>query len=234
MQWLNNDPNAFDWTHVLKHIVVDLEGKNEEEVPIWAELVRKIIKAVVPCDANRDPPIPMQYVDQYDIVTDFLCLVSACATTEDYTAALVRLHALLKPAGKIVLYTPEYKKKTLTPVSYPVGPHNFFDLPLSKDDIFKSLEQAGYCDVRRMAKTREDLGFPDDFEPEVVAFSFITASKMNWWMNCNRKLLFNNKTQCVQCQKLWIEVLVYHYPHPICFWLELASYLWASKPTAEQ
>ena len=120
LQWLNNDPNAFDWTQIFKH-VVDLEGKTEEEVPIRAELVLKVVKAVVPCDANQDPPIPTEYVAQYDIVTDFLCLVSACAMREDYTAALVRLHALLKTGGKIVLYTPEYEN-TLTPDSYPVGP----------------------------------------------------------------------------------------------------------------
>ena len=29
-QWLNNDPNAFDWTHSIKHIVVNLEGKSQE------------------------------------------------------------------------------------------------------------------------------------------------------------------------------------------------------------
>ena len=69
----------------------------------------------------------MQYVDQYDIVTDFLCLVSTCATTEDYTAALIRLHALLKSGGKIVLYTTEYES-TLTPVSYLVRPYNFSSL----------------------------------------------------------------------------------------------------------
>ena len=125
LQWLNNDPNAFDWTHVFKHTVVYLEGKSEEEVLIRAELVRKIVKAVVPCDANQDPPIPTEYVDQYDIVTDLLCLPAACATKEDYTAALVRLHALLKPGGKIVLYTPETEDAP-TPASYPVGPHNFF------------------------------------------------------------------------------------------------------------
>ena len=189
LQWLSNDPKAFDWTHIFKHVVVDLEGNTEEEVPIRAELVRKIVKAVVPCDANKTPPIPTEYVNQYDIVTDFLCLVSACATTEDYTAALVRLHALLKSGGKIVLYTPEYEN-TLTPVSYPVGPHNFFDLPLTRDIILKSLEQAGFHDVKRMAKTREDLGLPDDIKPDVVAFSFITASKMKWWLSCNWKLLF--------------------------------------------
>ena len=32
LQWLNNDPNAFDWTHMIKHVVVNLEGKSEEEV----------------------------------------------------------------------------------------------------------------------------------------------------------------------------------------------------------
>ena len=178
LQWLNNDPNAFDWTHILKYVVVDIEGKTEEEVPIQAELVRKVVKAVVPCDANQDPPIPSEYVDEYDIVTDFLCLVSACATTEDYAAALIRLHALLKPGGKIVLYTPEYGN-TLTPVSYPVGPYQFFDLPLTRDFILKSLEQAGFSDVKRMAKTREELGLSDNSIPDVVAFSFITASKMN-------------------------------------------------------
>ena len=177
LQWLNNDPNAFDWTHVFKRIVVDFEAKTEEQVPIRAELVRKVVKAVVPCDANQDPPIPTEYVNQYDIVTDLLCLPAACATREDYTAALIRLHALLKPGGKIVLYTPE-SEDAPTPVSYPVGPHNFFSLRLSRDVIFKSLEHAGFHDVKTTAQTREDLGLPDDFVPHLVALSFITASKL--------------------------------------------------------
>ena len=37
---------------------VDLGGKNEEEVQVRAELVSKVVKAVVHCDVNRDPPIP--------------------------------------------------------------------------------------------------------------------------------------------------------------------------------
>ena len=156
--------------------MVDLEGKTEEV--IQAELVRKVVKAVVPCDVTQDPPIPNEYVDQYDVVTDFLCLVSACATTEDYTAALVRLHTLLKPGGKVVLYSSE-TDNTQTPVSYPVGPLYYFGLCLSRDVIFKSLEQAGFCDVKRVALTREHFGLPDDFQPNVVAFSFITASKTN-------------------------------------------------------
>ena len=178
LQWLNNDPNAFDWAHVFKHVVVDLEAKTEEEVPIRAELVRKVVKAVVPCDVNQDPPIPTECMNQYDIVTEFLCLTAACATREDYKAALVRLHALLKSGGKIVLYTVQCKDEP-TQVSYPVGPHNFFDLRIPEDFIIKSLEQAGFCDVKVMALTREDLGLPDDFVPHLTALSFITASKMN-------------------------------------------------------
>ena len=115
-------------------------------------------------------------MDQYDdiVVTDlFFCLVSACTTTEDYTAALVRLHALLKSGGKIVLYTENAQ------VSYVVGAHNFFSLHLSRDVILKSLKQAAFCDVKMMAKMREDMGLPDDIEPDVVGYRFITASKMN-------------------------------------------------------
>ena len=176
LQWLNNDPGAFDWTHIFKHVVVDLEGRRDEEVPVREELVRKVIKAVVPCDVNNDPPVPPQYVDQYDIVTDFLCLVCACGTTEDYVAALVRLHALLKPGGKIVLYTPE-RKEASTPASYVVGSQQFFDLRLSRDTITSSLKQAGFCDMKAVVVTKQDLQQP--MLEEVFAFSFITACKMN-------------------------------------------------------
>ena len=178
LQWLNNDPNAFDCTHVFKHVVVDLEGKTEEEIPMRAELVRKVVKAVVPCDVNQDPPIPTEYVNQYDIVTESLCLTAACATREDYKAALVRLHALLKPGGKIVLYTPHCKDAP-TQASYPVGPNRFFELRTSRDFVLKSLEQAGFGDIKVVVLMQEDFEIPDDYVPDVTVtgVSFITASK---------------------------------------------------------
>ena len=114
-------------------------------------------------------------MDQYDVVTDILCLVSACATREDCTAALVRLHALLKPGGKIVLYTPERKEAAF----YPVGSLKFFDLGPPREFILKSLEQAGFFHVKLVTLRREELKFPEDYVPEVFGVSFITASKMN-------------------------------------------------------
>ena len=179
LQWLNNDPNAFDWTHIIKHVVVNLEGKSEEEVPIRAELVRKVVKAVVHCDVNHDPPIQSQYVGQYDVVTAFLCLTSACATREDFVAALVRLHALLKSGGKIVVYSTDRKEQvTSTPTSYTVGSQEFFVLQLSRDFISKSLKQAGFCNIKVTVHPRQVLG-PDEPNLDIVSFSFITASKMN-------------------------------------------------------
>ena len=176
-QWLNNDPNAFDWTHIFKHVVVNLEGKSEKEVQVRAELVRKVVKAVVHCDVNCDPPIPSQYVDQYDIVTAFLCLTAACTTREDYVAALVRLHALLKSGGKIVLYNTDRKEQvTSTPTSYTVGSLEFFELRLSRDLISKSLKEAGFCDIKVTVLPRPNLG-PDEPYPDIVGFNVVTASK---------------------------------------------------------
>ena len=128
----------------------------------------KVVKAVVHCDANHDPPIPQEYVGQYDIVTAFLSLTAACATREDYVAALVRLHALLKSGGKIVLYTTDRKEQvTPTPTSYTVGSQEFFELRLSKDFISKSLEQAGFCDIKVTVLPCPNFG-PDEPNPDVV------------------------------------------------------------------
>ena len=101
--------------------------------------VCKVVKAVVPCDVDQDPPIPTEYVDEYDIVTDLLCLNAACATKEDYTAALVRLHALLKPGGKIVLHTVESENTLHNPSLIPCWASLFLCLNcVSQDFSFSS------------------------------------------------------------------------------------------------
>ena len=94
-------------------------------------------------------------------------------------AAFVRLHALLKSGVKIVLFTTDWKEQvTPSPTSYTVGSHEFFELRVSKDFISKSLEQAGFCDVKVTVLPPLMLG-PDEPNPDVVSFNFITASKMN-------------------------------------------------------
>ena len=166
--------------------MVNLEGKSEEEVQERAELVRKVIKAVVHCDVNHDPPIPPEYVGQFDIVTAFLCLSAACATREDYVAALVRLCTLLKSGGKIVLLNADIMEQdTPTQTSYTVGSQEFFVLRLSRDFISKLLEQAGFCDINVTIVPRPDPG-PNEPNLDIVGFSFITASKMNKFLIITR------------------------------------------------
>ena len=83
-------------------------------------------------------------------------------------AALVRLHALLKSGGKIVVYTTDWKEQvTPTPTSYTVGSQEFFELRVSKDFISKSLEQAGFCDIKVTVLPRPNFG-PDEPNPDVV------------------------------------------------------------------
>ena len=175
LQWLKNDPKAFDWTPIIKHVVVDLEGKSEEEVPVRAELVRKVIKAVVPCDVHSDPPIPTQYVNQYDIVTEFACLPASCTTKEEYQAALFRLCALVKPGGMIVLCEREGKESP-TRVSYRVGTQPFSGVLFPKEIISMMLKQAGFCDVKIVAKPSHE--FPTQINKhDYVGWIFVTACK---------------------------------------------------------
>ena len=96
-----------------------------------------------------------------------------------YVAALVRLHALLKPGGKIVLSTTDRKEQvTSTQTSYTIGSQEFFVLQLSRDFISKSLKQAGFCNIEVTVYPRPNFG-PDKPNLDLDSFNFITASKMN-------------------------------------------------------
>ena len=176
LQWLKNDPKAFDWTPTIKHIVVDLEGKSEEEVPIRAELLRKVIKAVVPCDVHSDPPISTDYVSQYDIVTEFNCLPAACTTKEEYLAAMFRLCALVKPGGVIMLCEGEGKESP-TLISHRIGSQNFSDLLFLKEFITMMLKQAGFCNMK--VESLEKHNFPTDIPLDWVRLNFVTTCKTN-------------------------------------------------------
>ena len=99
-QWLDKDPTAHDWRPFLKHIVVNVEGGTEKDIAARKEKLRSSIKAVVPCDVNKDPLLPMEHTGKYDVVQSILCLESACQTRDDYVPALRRLACHLECNGK--------------------------------------------------------------------------------------------------------------------------------------
>ena len=171
-QWLENNPNAHDWSPYFKHVVETLEGKSEQEAMAREGQLRSAIKAILPCDANQDPVLQggEQYQGYFDIISSSLCLENACATREDYAAAVKRLSSLLKPGGRLVMYSTE-RKPSSAPGFYEVGEHKFFNVRLQRKFITSSLEQAGFRDIAVVPLT--GIKHPD---PTFIAFLFVTAT----------------------------------------------------------
>ena len=144
--WLNGDAKAYDWTPYFKYVVQSLEGKSEQEATSRQEQLRKVVKAVVPCDISRDVAIERGYEGPYDVIISSLCLQTACATKDEYTAAMPKLLQLLKPGGKIALLGVESRRPN-APTSYCVGSARFHDLFTSEEFTIASLQQAGFCDT---------------------------------------------------------------------------------------
>ena len=63
------DPGAHDWDQYFRHIVQELEGKDNHAVVERKQKLRQVIKAVVPCDITADPPIEDEFKGPYDVVT---------------------------------------------------------------------------------------------------------------------------------------------------------------------
>ena len=171
--WLENQKHAYDWTPYFKKIVTEIEGKDEIEVQRRVTMVREKVKAVVPCDITISPPVPQEYMCQYDIVQSFLCLQSACQTKEECFAGIARMALLVKPGGKIILYfaeLEEVKGKSF----YPVGSQMFFSLPISKVTVVKCIEDAGFHDINLATLPREHVDNP---VPNLICFYFVSATK---------------------------------------------------------
>ena len=131
----------------LKKIVIEMEGNDELEVERRATMLREKVKAVVPCDIIKDPPIPQEYMYQYDIVQSFLCLQSARQTREECLAGIDRMAPLVRPGGKIILYFVE-RDEVEGKAFYLVGSEMFFSLPISKTTVLKGIKDAGFHNLK--------------------------------------------------------------------------------------
>ena len=145
--WLDRNPQAFNWTPYFKYAVQDLERKCEGEVAERQERLRKGIKAVVSCDITKDHIIEKGNEGPYDIVFSCLCIEVACATKDDYAAAILKLSKLIKPGGKIVLIVPIPKPEVKDQDFYRVGSKRFHCLIVDEDFVKSCLKQAGFCDI---------------------------------------------------------------------------------------
>ena len=171
--WLEKRKDAYNWKPYFKMIVTEIEGKDEKEVEKRVTMVREKVKAVVPCDITKDRTIPQEYMCQYDIVQSFLCLQAACQTKEECFASIARMASLVKPGGKIILYSAE-QEEIRGKCFYLVGSEMFFGLPLSKASVVKAIEDARFCDVKLSALPREEVDNPHPF---LVCYFLLSATK---------------------------------------------------------
>ena len=172
-QWLDGDPAAFDWSHYFKYVVQKLEGKSEEDVIKREKQLRKVVKAVVPCDITQDQPIEKGFEGPFDIVCNFACIETGCRTLEEYRCAIAKLDRLLKPGGTLVHFSAD-RTNTEGLGSYPVGTARFYVLPITREFVIATLEQNGFSDIS--ANTLSSTSLPSDVG-DAVGFTFITAVK---------------------------------------------------------
>ena len=144
--WLDRNPRAHNWTPYFQYVIQELEGRTEQEATEREEQLRKVIKAVVPCDISQHSVIESGYDGPYDVVLVCLCLTAACSTRDEYRTALLKLLKLLGPGGKIIIVSAE-RPETSETSSYPVGSKTFLDLIVREEFVTASLEQAGFSDI---------------------------------------------------------------------------------------
>ena len=145
--WLDCNPSAWDWTPYMKHVVFDLEGKDENEIERREESLRKAIKAIVSCDITQDPPIAKGYEGPYDVVMSMLCIENGCLTRQEYKAAVTRIATLVKRGGNFLLYSTVRNRKENddTPGYYYVGEKRHIQVALPLQFVLTTLKECGFA-----------------------------------------------------------------------------------------
>ncbi|XP_072283011.1 nicotinamide N-methyltransferase-like [Pyxicephalus adspersus] len=161
-KWLRKDPNAFDWTPIVKY-VCELEGKSDSEsCKKKEEKLRRTVTKVVKCDALKKNPFESVEMPQADCLISCLCLEAPCKDVESFTNALRNLKVFLKPGGHIII------QNVLNCTYYYVGKKRFSSLSISKEELETAVKEAGYEIVKLKVipctdKPRVDISDYDGF-----------------------------------------------------------------------
>ena len=145
-QWLDRDPAAFDWTPHFNFVVQELEGKGEEALYERQEQVRRVVKAVVPCDMTQEPIVEKGYDHTYDVVISSLAIDTVPRTYEEFEKIVFRVGKLVKKGGSIFLY---FAGKS---DYYTVGDYEFECFSLSSDMALRAVASAGFKELKMRDK----------------------------------------------------------------------------------
>lgn len=175
-KWLSHDPSAWDWSPYFKHVVVTIEGKSEMEAFEREETMRKVIKAVVPCDISNDRPIADGYEGPYDIIISTLAVESGCKTLADYKAAIKKIFALLNRKGHLLLYVSIRNKEGQG--FYFVGEQKFHALCLTEQSVLTTLKESGFTVLKNNPLPQEgSMAIQQSTHTDLDSTTFIVAIK---------------------------------------------------------
>ncbi|XP_073513111.1 nicotinamide N-methyltransferase-like isoform X1 [Phyllobates terribilis] len=157
-KWLKKDPDAFDWTHIIKS-VCELEG-NRDDCNKKAEKLRSKVKEFLKCDALKRNPFDPVVVSPVDCLLCCLCLEAPCKDIKSYCEVLKNFKDLIKPGGHLII------SSGLNATFYLVGDKRFSTLTLKKEDLEMAFKEAGYQIEKAVFAPRVDKSRMDlvDFE----------------------------------------------------------------------
>ncbi|KAM3922655.1 nicotinamide N-methyltransferase-like [Leptodactylus fuscus] len=147
-KWLKKDPEAFDWTHIIKY-VCELEG-NGEDCEKKAETLRSKVKEVLICDALKRNPYDPVIVPPVDCLLCCLCLETPCRNMTSYCNVLKNFQDLIKPGGHLMILS------ALNGTYYHVGTKRFSAMSTKKEDLEMAFKEAGYNIEKAVYEPRID------------------------------------------------------------------------------
>ncbi|XP_040282712.1 nicotinamide N-methyltransferase-like isoform X3 [Bufo bufo] len=147
-KWLNKDPDAFDWTPIIKR-VCELEG-NREDSEKKAEKLRSKVTQVMKCDALKRNPYDPVIVPPADCLLVCLCLETPCKDMKSYCNVVKNFKDLLKPEGQILTLG------TLNGTYYHAGKKRFSLLSSKKEELEMAFKEAGYIIEKAVYTPRAD------------------------------------------------------------------------------
>ncbi|KAM4016821.1 nicotinamide N-methyltransferase-like [Anomaloglossus baeobatrachus] len=152
-KWLKKDPDAFDWTHIIK-FVCDLEG-NRENYDKKAEKLRSKVKQVLKCDILKRKPFHPLVVPPVDCLLSCLCLEVVCEDMKSYCEVLKNFKDLIKPGGHLLILS------GINATFYNVGEKRFSAMISSKETLEVAFKEAGYQIEKAVYTPRVDKSQKD-------------------------------------------------------------------------
>ena len=172
-KWLKNDPVAFDWSPYFDHVVITLEGNDENEARAREVRMRERVKDVAFCDINADPPLETTCPGPYDVVIDSGCLTASCLTHEAFLRGFEKISKLLKPGGTLMSYASERKMEECTGMYY-IGNESHKVLNTSAEYTMNILKKQGFTDINVKICVNSDKS-RHDYDVHLLGYRFISA-----------------------------------------------------------